>query len=157
MTPSVRLLSIFLSLASLAHVGAGFAQSTSAAPPPQRGQLLQNPPAAVGSYTVSQLLSMASDGTLTQMLLKQVVSPDCSVDIYQLQFGTVGAQGEPTTDSGALMVPSGPNAACQGPRPIVLYAHGKKIRRRKSAQLSNRRAVPLGRKPCRSAYCLSVA
>ncbi len=33
-------------------------------------------------------------------------------------------QDEAATASGALMVPSGTDAACQGPRPIVVYAHG---------------------------------
>jgi hypothetical protein len=46
------------------------------------------------------------------------------VDVHQIQYNTVGGAGEATTASGALMVPSGGAASCQGPRPILLYAHG---------------------------------
>jgi pimeloyl-ACP methyl ester carboxylesterase len=37
---------------------------------------------------------------------------------------TLGAQGEETSATGALMVPNGTAAPCGGARPIVLYAHG---------------------------------
>jgi len=125
MTPGIRLLLLsILSLASAARIGVCLPQSAPDAP--VRGQLLQYPPAAVGSYTVSELLSMVTDGTISQWLIKRVFAPHCSVDVYQLQYGTVGARAEPTTGTGALMVPSGPNGRCQGPRPIVLYAHGKR-------------------------------
>jgi alpha/beta superfamily hydrolase len=46
--------------------------------------------------------------------------------VYQLRYGTIGAQGEPTSASAALMIPTGSNSRCQSPRPIVLYAHGKR-------------------------------
>src|SRR5439155_142236 len=36
------------------------------------------------------------------------------------------ARGEATTASAALMIPSGSHPRCQGPRPIALYAHGKR-------------------------------
>jgi alpha/beta superfamily hydrolase len=48
------------------------------------------------------------------------------VAVYQLQYATIGGKGEPTTASGALMVPNGPDPTCQSPRPIALYAHGKR-------------------------------
>jgi hypothetical protein len=95
-------------------------------PPPIRGQLLANPPALLGSYTESDLVAKMTDGTISQWLLKRTFSAQCTVNVYQLQYETIGGQGEPTTASGALMVPSGSGAACQGPRPIVLYAHGKR-------------------------------
>jgi predicted porin len=49
--------------------------------------------------------------------------PKCGVD-FSLQYGTVGAKGEKTNATGALMVPVGTDSACTGARPIVLYAHG---------------------------------
>jgi hypothetical protein len=125
MSFSVRLPQLLaVSLASLAHIDAGLSQTTPA--PPQRGQLLANPPVKVGSYTDSDLLSMITDGTISQWLLQRTFSPRCSVGVYQLQYGTIGAQAEPTTASGALMIPTGSDSACQGARPIVLYAHGKR-------------------------------
>ena len=91
---------------------------------PQPGQLLQSPPTKTGSYSVSDLLSMLSGDSDAGQLLKLAFTPTCSVDVYHLQYETVGGQGEATTASGALMVPGGPNPPCQGQRPIVLYAHG---------------------------------
>jgi alpha/beta superfamily hydrolase len=50
--------------------------------------------------------------------------PKCAVATYYMKYGTVGGKGEPTDASGAIMVPSGSDPACSGPRPVVLYAHG---------------------------------
>lgn len=91
---------------------------------PQPGQLLQSPPAQTGSYTVSDLLSVLSGDSDAAQLLKLVFTPACTVSVYHLQYETVGGQGEATTASGALMVPSGADPSCQGPLPVVLYAHG---------------------------------
>jgi alpha/beta superfamily hydrolase len=124
MTPAIRSLLVTLSLASIAYAGTSFAQITNLVP--QRGQLLENPPAQLGSYTASDLISQITDGTISGWLIRRIFSPNCSVVVHQLRYGTVGAQGEPTAASGALMVPTGADAACQGPRPIVLYAHGKR-------------------------------
>ena len=106
------------------HVGAGFPQTSTTTS--QRGQLLENPPAQLGVYTPSDLISKITDGTISRWLLSDAFSPHCSVAVYQLQYETIGGQGEPTTASGALMVPNGPDPTCQSPRPIALYAHGKR-------------------------------
>jgi alpha/beta superfamily hydrolase len=125
MTPATRsLLLVTLSLASAAHVSASLAQSS--ATTSQRGQLLESPPAQLGVYTPSDLISKITDGTISRWLLRRAFSPHCSVAVYQLRYGTIGAQGEPTTASGALMIPNGPDPTCQSPRPIALYAHGKR-------------------------------
>jgi len=89
-----------------------------------RGQLLDNPPTEVASFGPASLLSNLSLSTLGSELLTLTLSPGCTVTVYHLQYGTVGGKAEQTTASGALMVPSGTGASCQGPRPIVLYAHG---------------------------------
>ncbi|HEY1892775.1 MAG TPA: prolyl oligopeptidase family serine peptidase [Steroidobacteraceae bacterium] len=103
----------------------------SSAPPqsttPQPGALLQSPPAQTGSYSVSDLLSMLTGNSDDAQLLKLVFTPACTVNVYHLQYETVGGQGEATTASGALMVPSGSDPSCQGPRPVVLYAHGTSV------------------------------
>jgi len=125
MIPRIRpLLLIALCLASIVHVGDSFAQSASAAP--ARGQLLENPPQQLGLYSPSDLISKITDGTVSRWLLRSTFSPRCSVVVYQLRYGTIGGQSEPTTASAALMIPAGSDAACQGPRPIALYAHGKR-------------------------------
>jgi alpha/beta superfamily hydrolase len=125
MIPPRRPLHIFtLWLASIAHVGDSLAQSTSGSP--ERGQLLENPPQQLGFYSPSDLISKITDGTVSRWLLRSTFSPQCSVVVYQLRYGTIGGQGEPTTASAALMIPAGSDGACQSPRPIVLYAHGKR-------------------------------
>ena len=132
MTPGTRsLLVISLSL----HVGASFPQNS--ATTPHRGQLLEN--RLLGVYTPSELISKITDGTISRWLLSDAFSPHCSVAVYQLQYETIGGKGESTTASGALMIPKGPDPTCQSPRPIALYAHGKRnLRRFNIADLSGR-------------------
>jgi len=91
---------------------------------PVRGSLVQNPPSKLATYSPTELLATLGGGDLGQLLLQLAFNPKCTIDVHQLQYNTVGAGGEPTTASGALMVPSGSDPACQGGRPIVLYAHG---------------------------------
>ena len=90
----------------------------------QRGTLLQNPPTEAGGYGTSDILTLLALSSLGEELLQLSTAPVCAVTIYHLEYDTVGALGEATTASAALMLPSGTAAACQGPRPIVLYAHG---------------------------------
>jgi alpha/beta superfamily hydrolase len=91
---------------------------------PQRGQLLTNPPTLLASYDAADLLGLLGLDPLGQELLTLAYSPACTVNVYRLAYETVGAKSELTTTTGALMVPSGSGASCQGPRPIVEYAHG---------------------------------
>ncbi|NEX60665.1 alpha/beta hydrolase family protein [Noviherbaspirillum galbum] len=51
-------------------------------------------------------------------------TPKCAISTYYMKYGTVGGANETTDATGAIMVPSGTDAACSGPRPVVLYAHG---------------------------------
>jgi acetyl esterase/lipase len=125
MVRPIKVLAAVAAAASLAACnGSGNSSST---PPqsttPQEGQLLQTP-AQTGSYSVSDLLSMLSGDSDAAQLLQLAFTPACTVTVYHLQYETVGGQGEATTASGALMVPSGADPSCQGPLPVVLYAHG---------------------------------
>jgi Prolyl oligopeptidase family len=126
MVRPIRLLAAFAAAALLAACNGG--SNGSSTPPqsatPQEGQLLQNPPTQTGSYSVSDLLSMLSGDSDAAQLLSLAFTPACTVTVYHLQYETVGGQGEATTASGALMVPSGADPSCQGPLPVVLYAHG---------------------------------
>lgn len=90
---------------------------------PSRGDLLQDPPALVRTVTTADLLANIDD-PVYQALLLQAGSPLCDVAVHKIEYATVGGAGEDTTASGALMVPTGGDARCRGPRPIVLYAHG---------------------------------
>jgi hypothetical protein len=99
----------------------------SSATNPGRGQLAQNPPTQSGTFSAAALLAdLASPaaGAEGAELLQLAPSPVCTVTVFHLEYGTVGGKGEATNASGALMIPSGSGANCQGPRPIVMYAHG---------------------------------
>jgi hypothetical protein len=54
----------------------------------------------------------------------------CGIDVQYIKYGTVGGQGEATTASAALIVPTGIDPACTGQRPIVLHAHGTAVEKR---------------------------
>lgn len=97
-----------------------------------RGSLLQSPPALASMMTAVQLSAELTSDAIQTALSTTVLSdiltlagvPECDISVYHIEYATVGGQGESTTASGALMVPSGSGANCSGPRPIVLYAHG---------------------------------
>src|SRR5580658_11198710 len=119
--------------------------STPGPSPPQRGQLLTNPPTLVATFGTSDLLALLGVDTLGQELLTLAYSPICTVNVYQLNYETIGAKSEATTSTGALLVPSGSGAGCQGPRPIVEYAHGTSpIKNYNMAQLTGSNASSEG-------------
>ncbi|HYD95380.1 MAG TPA: alpha/beta hydrolase, partial [Noviherbaspirillum sp.] len=125
-----------LAVAALAGCGGGGSSSgpvtdTTLA----RGSLVANPPNLVpipqadGSVSprlepavFAQMLESSKPGT-TQL----TGTPKCAVTTYYMKYGTVGGANEPTDATGALMVPSGSDPACAGPRPVVLYAHGTTV------------------------------
>ena len=104
---------------------------------PGRGTLLQNPPTLLSTVSAADLLAQVTTGASSQTFgaqaLAQVLAltgvPSCDVNVYHIEYNTVGGANESTTASGALMVPSGSGASCQGARPIVLYAHGTSTER----------------------------
>jgi hypothetical protein len=128
MAPRIKPL-VAVALALLALVGCNSGtdggMGTGGPPPtPQRGQLLTNPPTLLASYGAANLLGLLGVDPLGQELLTLAYSPACTINVYRLEYETVGAKSELTTTTGALMVPSGSGSSCQGPRPIVEYAHG---------------------------------
>ena len=89
-----------------------------------RGSVAVNPPLRIASLNAPTLESELSATAAGAQLLEITGVPACGVDFYYLTFWTVGAAGEVTESSGALMVPTGAAPGCSGPRPIVEYAHG---------------------------------
>ncbi len=111
--------------------------------PPAEGTLLQSPAQLVSTVTAPSLLAELNLAT-NQQLFSLSGTPVCDVLIYTIKYQTVGGANEPTTASGALMVPSGLGSNCTGARPIVLYAHGTSTDRAFSmADLSNDEALAL--------------
>ncbi|WP_423814180.1 alpha/beta hydrolase family protein [Psychrobacter sp. 219-2-C] len=72
----------------------------------------------IGSFTATQIN--------TQFGLNNTATPaaKCDIKIEKVSYRTVGAAGERTNATAALMLPSGDSADCQGDRPVLLYAHG---------------------------------
>lgn len=89
-----------------------------------RGTLLQNPPARYATFTATAFETALNSNASGQSLLAIAGTPQCGFDVHYINYETVGAKGESTTATGALMVPNGSAAPCGGARPIVLYAHG---------------------------------
>ena len=93
-------------------------------PPPARGTLTESPPPRLLSLSSADLLAALTAASGGQQLLELLAAPKCGIDVHQLEYNTVDPAGQPTTASGALMIPTGADVACQGPRPVLLYAHG---------------------------------
>src|SRR6188474_457007 len=73
-------------------------------PGPQRGDLIGEA-TLVASYSPDELVALAGDGDLTELLLQEVLTPDCTIDVYHYEYQTVDPAGELTPASAALMVP----------------------------------------------------
>jgi pimeloyl-ACP methyl ester carboxylesterase len=112
----------------LAACGGGGDESANASDPtpatPTRGSLLAGSPSKRASFSAAQLVAMVAIDDANPVAAALSLAPKCSIDVYDLKYGTVGAKAEAVTASGALMIPSGSDPACTGPRPILLYAHG---------------------------------
>lgn len=74
--------------------------------------------------TLTSLTPTAFQAAAPASLFQVAGVPKCTVTFNYFQYGTVGGAGEKTTASGGIMVPSGTDPACTGPRPVLLYAHG---------------------------------
>jgi hypothetical protein len=97
--------------------------------PPARGSLIQSPPVRTASLSPANLLDAMSRVQEAQQLLGLISPPKCGIDIHYLQYNTVDPAGAATTASAAMMIPTGSDPGCQGPRPIVVYAHGTQVQR----------------------------
>lgn len=94
----------------------------------ERGTLLRNSPTRLQSLDAAGVgTQLKKFGTL---LLAISGAPKCGIDFYHLQYNTVGAAGEPTTASTALLVPTGADPACSGKRPVLMYGHGSSMQRK---------------------------
>ena len=137
MTSLTTLRTLFATTTVLALAGCGGGSSPPPPPPAPaappvvvdnsgvRGSLIRNPPDQVLSLDTTGLASQAAlFGTYGTRLSALAGAARCGVDVHRFEYATVGAAGEPTTASGALMVPTGTDPGCTGGRPIVMYAHG---------------------------------
>ena len=115
--------------------------------PPTRGSLIQSPPARTASLTPATIAAALTNQPGAEYLLDLIVAPKCGIDVHQVQYNTVDPAGAATTASAAMMIPTGSDPVCQGPRPIVLYAHGTAAQR--SLNLANISERRQSRRPVR--------
>lgn len=113
-------------------------------PPPVslRGQLIGS--ATVAPVTVSTGVTV---NTVEPATLKALVdaatdfgstvtgNPTCAITVYSIKYHTIDGSTADTPAGAAIYVPSGSNAACQGGRPVLLYAHGTSVQ--KSMDMAN--------------------
>jgi hypothetical protein len=119
-----QLAAVLAALAVLLAACGGGSMGRSADSPQQlRGALLQTPPELVSAIPAATLL-LELTALADPRLLSQAGTPVCDITVFHIRYATVGGSNEPTTASGALMVPTGGGPNCSGTRPIVLYAHG---------------------------------
>lgn len=56
-------------------------------------------------------------------------TPSCAITVYTLKYRTLNSTAADTEASTAIYVHSGTDAACQGGRPVMLYAHGTSVQK----------------------------
>jgi len=91
---------------------------------PGAGTLIETPPPRIGSFSIPDLINLVNVNSTAGRVLDFIVDPECGVDVHQIRYNTLDPAKQPTTASGALMIPTGTNAACTGARPIIVYTHG---------------------------------
>ncbi len=97
-------------------------------PTTARGTLVANPPAVLASFaSATDFKNALSASTSGQGLLAIAGAPKCGVNFHYMEYNTVGGQNEATNSTGGIMVPTGTDAACTGPRPVLLYSHGTTV------------------------------
>lgn len=95
----------------------------------ERGTLLDNPPQRWDVLSAQQLKDRIGSSDAGRAILAVAGTPRCGVAVHYLRYATVGGAGEPTTATGALMLPQGDVASCGGARPVVAYGHGTSTQR----------------------------
>ena len=119
---SLPILPAILSL--LTACGGSSSDMPAVSPQPQRGDLIESPPQKLASYSAADFAPLLGASETDKLLLQLAYTPKCAIDVHQLKYRTVDPAGNLIPVSGALMIPNGTDPSCQGPRPILLYAHG---------------------------------
>jgi Secretory lipase len=93
-----------------------------------RGTIVANSPAILAAFpSAADYKAALSASASGRSLLGAAGDPKCGVTFHYMQYNTVGGANEVTNGSAGIMVPSGSDPACSGPRPVLLYAHGTTV------------------------------
>lgn len=144
----VTLISLALALVSCGGGGGGSGSQSSGSvvvtppvvppppPPPARGAVIGAAAMVPATLAGGGTAGTVEPGELKKLVDQSVVlgttvtsTPVCAVTTYTLKYHTVDSMAADTDASTAVMVPSGKDAACQGDRPVLLYAHGTSVRK----------------------------
>jgi predicted esterase len=113
----------------------GVANPTPAAAP-ARGSMIgsaASAPVALSASTSVATIQPAQPAGLLEAAQSGTTAvsgpPQCAVSIYRVHYNTIGAAGEATDASAAVMVPSGSGTSCANSRPVLLYAHGTSLQK----------------------------
>ena len=93
-----------------------------------RGTLVANPPVVLASFpTAADFKNALSASASGRGLLQLAGDPKCGINFHYMEYNTVGGAAEVTNATGGIMVPQGTDAACTGPRPVLVYTHGTTV------------------------------
>lgn len=95
-------------------------------PPTERGAVV-GAPVRTGTYTPSDLLSLFASSAVAREFVELALSPTCTVEVWRVEYYTVGGRDEPAKATAAVMIPKGEDARCTGDRPLLAYAHGTNV------------------------------
>lgn len=127
--PTFSLTKIFISVWLASTLAACGSDNDSATTPPAKtgvaslptGNLIKDP-LTTKNLTASALTQLfnTTDPDFSQV----AATPKCGVRVEYMQYDTIDVKGNKTDATGAVFIPTGTDASCNGNRPIVLNAHG---------------------------------
>ncbi len=116
------------SASTAANVGTSNVSANTVVTVPVTGQVLGSPQLeiALSAQQLQGLLSgqNAVGGVPVQAIQQAAGTPVCGVSSYYVPFTTKNDDGTSITVSEAVMMPSGTDPQCSGPRPVILFGHG---------------------------------
>ena len=84
--------------------------------------------AACGSDTPNSTGALIEPPSTVGTLPKAALGGPCDVSVVGLNYSTSGAKaGEVSNASAGLLVPTGTDAACKGPFPVIAYSRGTEV------------------------------
>lgn len=94
---------------------------------PARGTLVKSGLARTLSISAADFAAVLAATGPGSQLLQLAGAPRCGIDVFKLQYYTIGGAGESATASASVMVPTGVDFRCRHRRPVLLYAHGTQL------------------------------
>jgi hypothetical protein len=97
----------WITFVSIILLATACARAETVIAPPARAALVQPHPVRTLSVSPADLVAVLAATQPGSLLLQLAGAPKCGIDVFKLQYYTVGGAGESTTASAAVMVPTG--------------------------------------------------